>query len=827
MKKTLSRSLPLLLALGLLAGCGNNEVPLGSEMTGSGTKNDPYKIASEEQLNDFREKYSDDEHSGAFFELTRDINLTSEWEPLGSLEKPFSGQFNGNGHTISGILLKTLNDDYYGGFFAHTDSAYIHDVKLSMSLDITIAQAIDEACVGGLVGYANNSVIDNCSVNFTKYKLVSKQPSGADGFFAGGLVGYLGYKSDDGIMSGYLTGNDIKGNIRITCDKFTTSSVGGLVGYVYTGYGDGICGIANNKYEGIVEGGIYTGGILGTCTSYVSLVNNLVVSTSISTYGNSYSYAGGIAGMTVSECALVNNYAGVDAITANPSQETYKSFSGDIVGYAVRDSYDELYDEMGTLNTGNYAKGATLKGDNKVRSNNVSAISSELLTTLGFNEKAWNYATYTPKSVDNYSSTITISSNGGEEDDKTFVVNFKNGLLETLTIERTYYNFKDGHSFYGITFDDTPNTMWRWYTPVTSDITLKASFADISGLKGTYNVSYVWYEKSSSAGCWSFDENYFYWTHDDGACCQYEYSFNGNYIFIGEYLGEYAEAHGGYANTIFAYDKNERVINCYDVESDDCYYTGVFAYSNVTSVDYSGEAFLGEWYNEKVWVDLVSSGIAASRFANPSESQVKWFGGFKGDKDSLRIYVGGRVNETVKYDAENELLIGKNTVFCRENGIKTYSTDSGDVKVTLIGEKTLVILQNVVTDKTVTGDITTDKEVIIDGVTYQVNGYVLSSGDDSNDSHEQGGDSSQNQNDDSSFVGTYICKSQAGNNTLVINADGTGTYNGVAITYTVEGNTLSFYFGGELYTITKSGNSYSGTFEYDCEEYIFISVTRQ
>ena len=94
---------------------------------GSGVENDPYLIATKEQLNNVRN------HLSAHFKLLFDIefnnsdfaeggafyNEGAKFEPIGNFSDPFTGSFDGNYHTIKNLCINAYSssDDLYAGVF--------------------------------------------------------------------------------------------------------------------------------------------------------------------------------------------------------------------------------------------------------------------------------------------------------------------------------------------------------------------------------------------------------------------------------------------------------------------------------------------------------------------------------------------------------------------------------------------------------------------------------------------------------------------------------------------------------------------------------------
>ena len=80
------------------------------------------------------------------------------------------------------------------------------------------------------------------------------------------------------------------------------------------------------------------------------------------------------------------------------------------------------------------------------------------------------------------------------------------------------------------------------------------------------------------------------------------------------------------------------------------------------------------------------------------------------------------------------------------------------------------------------------------------------------------------------FAGTWVGKNAYSVTvTIVINGDGTGTYNGGEFTYTISGNKLSFTYNYEDYSL--NGDPSTGTVEvqwtYDYSDMPAYNVTRQ
>lgn len=93
---------------------------------GDGSENNPYQIATVDQLNEVR--YYLDKH---FIQIA-DIDLSyatssggdyydagNGWLPIGSSSEPFSGTYNGSGYEITGMKInRSVTLSLYAGLFA-------------------------------------------------------------------------------------------------------------------------------------------------------------------------------------------------------------------------------------------------------------------------------------------------------------------------------------------------------------------------------------------------------------------------------------------------------------------------------------------------------------------------------------------------------------------------------------------------------------------------------------------------------------------------------------------------------------------------------------
>ena len=264
------------------------------------------------------------------------------WDPIGYYEsyysannKSFTAIFEGNGHTISNLMINRPDTDSVG-LFGYATGGTINKVGL---LDVDIQGA---SSVGGLVG-------ENGSLRNSGGTITNSYATGAvtGDWYVGGLVGL---NKRGTITNSYATG-------AVTGDWY----VGGLVG--------------ENSYNGTITNSYATGAVTGTG----NYVGGLVGENSYGTITNSYAtgavegdrYVGGLVGSNIGG-TITNSYAAgavegdryVGGLVGNNRSTITNSYAtgaveGDLyVGGLVGENY------YGTI-TNSYATGA-VEGDRYV-----------------------------------------------------------------------------------------------------------------------------------------------------------------------------------------------------------------------------------------------------------------------------------------------------------------------------------------------------------------------------------------------------------------------------------------------------------------------------
>lgn len=318
-------------------------------------------------------KATDAETLGKNYRLKADLNLKdTPFNGIGSAAQPFTGMFDGQGHTISHVTVNVPEGEN-AGFFNVIKGATIRDLKLvdveitgktnvgglagsaqvqldSDDLSKNVANLIGGCSVsgtvtgtknvGGLVGlnegktdpktlFSIASAVDKCAANVTV--------NGKE--MTGGLVGKNGgtiTKSSSGgtvkgdTTTGGLVG-DSSGDIydsHTSCTVAGSSHTGGFVGFSD--------GAVKNCYSiGGVSGTDYTGGFAGV----ISRAENVVSAGQVTIVGTpTQGYNGGFAGKLYGMVAGLDNQITVKNASGNCTQPNGPDLP--VVGNAIDFSGD-------------------------------------------------------------------------------------------------------------------------------------------------------------------------------------------------------------------------------------------------------------------------------------------------------------------------------------------------------------------------------------------------------------------------------------------------------------------------------------------------------
>lgn len=271
-----------------------------------------YQITSEEQLLGLASLVNEEQVSrwkptrtetfeGVTFKLTKDIKLTSEWTPIGTGESIcFEGSFDGDGHTISNVNIKSNADSI--GFFGYLKGE-VKNLNVAGSIESTGGEC------GGIVGSLDASAsVTGCS---------AKMDINA-GKKTGGIVG----NNNGGKIENCINRGDVSG----------TYKVGGVVGENWGGTVKkcGNEGNVSSSVRGVATFG--TGGIAGRSVAEAAVVSECY---NIGNIKSAAEATGGVVGyMNADGSTLTNSYSTgkVTAKKIKKEKALTKSWAGGVVG---------------------------------------------------------------------------------------------------------------------------------------------------------------------------------------------------------------------------------------------------------------------------------------------------------------------------------------------------------------------------------------------------------------------------------------------------------------------------------------------------------------
>ena len=212
------------------------------EMAGTGGVSDPYVISSAAQLKLMASRVNGgEEYFGKYFQLGADItfnkNESNNFTPIGNGGNAFSGTFDGQGYTISGIRISDP-----GGF----DKAIFGRVVEGTVKNLVVSDCRIEARTGGgIVAALESATIENCHVG-SDVTLTGNR-------YIGGIAA--------GCNNGEITGCTSAATITGTIDSGNNASyLGGIAGATRAG-----STLTDNLFLGTIGGDLneYIGAITG------------------------------------------------------------------------------------------------------------------------------------------------------------------------------------------------------------------------------------------------------------------------------------------------------------------------------------------------------------------------------------------------------------------------------------------------------------------------------------------------------------------------------------------------------------------------------------
>ena len=251
------------------------------------------------------------------------------WVPIGKApydvsdtwdDAPFSGIFDGNGHTVKGLYIDETEDaDRPLGLFGLIDSGTVKSLRVP-DADIKAAYTrqtlVYVRSVGGITGTLMGGVIEDCYVGG------SISGTGGQGAFTGGVVGWVAGSSTYSDMQGgrvercrssatVIGGDGVVGGVVGTAEGSSVTdchSTGGVSGLLRVG---GVVGSTNSSVTDCSSAGDISGFSVGGVVCMVSSGGNVTRSWSTGNISGGDAGAAGVAAQvyyaSVTDCYSTGN----------------------------------------------------------------------------------------------------------------------------------------------------------------------------------------------------------------------------------------------------------------------------------------------------------------------------------------------------------------------------------------------------------------------------------------------------------------------------------------------------------------------------------------
>jgi len=287
----------------------------------------------------------------AYYYQTVNITLSGLFTPIGSSSSPFTGTYNGQGYTIRGLAVNSTGTNtssiYGGGMFMYISGATLANIELvnvnviggtyhtgglaATAVNSTISNCVVSGLVninysgsgqspqyqvvGGIVGFAMNSLIEKC-VNYANVNMYGRSGNNQGTGAAGGIAGGNSTVNTTGTLTISQCANygSIYANTQLTSIGIHAAA-GGIIGMSYGATG-----------SSLIVKDCYNSGSVSTHTSSSGSTVSLVASGGI-LGGLRNGQLGG--SWTISNCY---NEGTISAVRQNTSNAQNMPGAGGIVG---------------------------------------------------------------------------------------------------------------------------------------------------------------------------------------------------------------------------------------------------------------------------------------------------------------------------------------------------------------------------------------------------------------------------------------------------------------------------------------------------------------
>lgn len=299
-KRILSLLLALVMLLGMLptVALAADDGWDGTTKTEPEKSGDVYQIGTAAALAWFRDEVNSGK-STLNATLTADIDLNNqEWTPIGQgYSAQFTGTFDGNQHTISGLKIDKTTGNAMGLFGSISSSAMIKNLIVKGSITVIASSTSSMPVgVGGVVGEVNGASTLSQVASYVDVTLTSD-------------AAYNGYSAS---MVGGLVGNGYSTTIQ-SCANYGTVTGNGAV---HAGGLSGMPSWSSIKIENSLNAGLVT----GTAKFSGGLIPLALTGTTVTNSATLGEPTGKLGG-TFTNCFATANTIGATGVTVKTQAE--------------------------------------------------------------------------------------------------------------------------------------------------------------------------------------------------------------------------------------------------------------------------------------------------------------------------------------------------------------------------------------------------------------------------------------------------------------------------------------------------------------------------
>lgn len=271
-----------------------DDIKITSSFTGTGTELDPYLIYTPSQLKEVSDCVNNvnNRFGNKHYKLMNNIvlnpdvlNNPEEWIPIGTdSDEAFSGLFDGNGHTISGLYMN--GDAEYSGLFGYIQGGTVKGVGLIAG---SITSDNDYTYAGGIAGVNESGTIEDC---YNTGSVKAAFVGGIVGSNRGGHIqdcyntGWVQAPDRGFVAAGGIAGENSNAEMTVV-NCYNTGNV--TVSVTGDGYSGFLGGIAGRNMESSIKNCYSTGTLSGTAAEIAHV------------------YVGGISGNNFGDTAHIEN----------------------------------------------------------------------------------------------------------------------------------------------------------------------------------------------------------------------------------------------------------------------------------------------------------------------------------------------------------------------------------------------------------------------------------------------------------------------------------------------------------------------------------------